>query len=229
MVNRLIVLTLVALTGQGFAQSRGLGPRAPAMASQRYDIGVQLYTDGRYADAAREFRVAQAVMPDSSHVAFNLARSLERAGDLEASYEVYGRYLELETDETQRGEVELVRAALRKSIDRRPPPESTGDWRPVTGWSAMGAGVAALVVGAVFHAQAADTADRGAALGPGRQDTAADLDDDLKGEQAGMWLGYGLGAILVATGAALLAWPEDEGVVFTPTGGGAVARWTVRW
>ncbi len=35
------------------------------MADQRYRIGVKLYMDGRYADAAREFEVALDLYPQS--------------------------------------------------------------------------------------------------------------------------------------------------------------------
>jgi tetratricopeptide (TPR) repeat protein len=122
---------LVVLTGQGLAQSQGLGPDAPAMAKQRYTIGAQLYRQGRYAEAAREFQVAQAIMPNSAKLAFNVARSLERSGELQAAYEMYGRYLELETDPKQRRQVMLVRAVLKETLDpQEPGPQPKGATRP---------------------------------------------------------------------------------------------------
>ena len=230
--------------GQVLAQSGGLGPTAPPMAAQRYEIGVRLYTDGRYADAAREFRVAQELMPDSPQLAFNIARCLERSGEVQSAYDAYGRYLELETDPAERAEVERVRAGLRRTLAERRAeqaakpvaeplgavaPVEGGDWRPMAGWTALGVGVAGLVVGAVFHSAAAETADAGAALGPGRQDTADSLQSDLETEQALMFVGYGVGAALVATGAAILAWPTDGDVALGPTGRGAAVRWRVRF
>ena len=252
-MGRHILLLLLLSAPHALAQSRGLGPDAPPMAQSRYDIGVQLYTAGQYAEAAREFRVARTLMPTSPQIAFNLARCLERAGALEEAYEAYGEYLALERDEKARSEVEQVRAVLKATIARRnaerveaeaiidhevrPEPEpdpktgpDDGEWRTVTGWSALGAGVAGLVVGGIFHAKAAETADAGASLGPGRQETADALEDDLNAQQVGMWIGYGLGAALVATGAALLAWPEDQTTMtLVPAADGAFASWAVRW
>ncbi len=264
------------------------------MAVQRYEIGVQQYTDGRYLDAVREFRIARELMPSSPQIAFNLARSLERAGDLEQAFVVYGRYLELETDPNQRAEVKRVRDILRQTLDNRTAKltvstdpagarvtvddwthsnrtpttlqvspgrhtvtltlggyaedeheidaeaESTltlsveldraTDWQVAGGWTALGMGAAGLVVGGIFHVQAAGTADAGADLGHGRQQTADSLQDDLETEQAVMWVGYGLGAALIATGAAMLAWPDDAGGVGVgPSEGGAAVTWRARW
>lgn len=279
---------------QAAAQSRGLGPDAPPMAAQRYAVGVQLYAEGRHVEAAREFRTALELLPRSSQIAFNLARCLERAGDLQEAFAVYGRYLELETDAAERAQVERVRAVIRQTIEARTarlevsstpagalltvdgrahptrtptvvevspgrhtvtlrlggfvddervletPARATvaldveldrvADWRVAGGWTALGMGAAGLVVGGIFHVQAAGTADAGASLGNGRQRTAEALQSDLETEQAVMWVGYGLGAALLATGAAMLAWPTDGGGVSAgPSEGGAGVTWRARW
>ena len=103
----------------GLLQGPGptLGDNAPEMANQRYRIGVKLYQEGRYADAAREFEVGLDLYPQSPRLAFNLGRALERAGELHGSIAAYRRYLGLETDVKQKAEVERIVAALARRLD----------------------------------------------------------------------------------------------------------------
>lgn len=87
------------------------------MAEQRYRIGVKLYMDGRYGDAAREFEVALDLYPKSARLAFNLGRAMERAGELHGAVAAYRRYIALEPDAAQRAEVERIIAALSRRLD----------------------------------------------------------------------------------------------------------------
>lgn len=310
----LMILLLSCIFTRVDAQERGLGDDAPEVANQRYGIGVQLYLEGKYAEAAREFRVAQKLVPNSPKLAYNIARCDERAGELPAALESYELYLRLAPTAEDRAEVEAVIAGIRAELDARkgkvvitseppgasvfldgdletasgqtpltvrldagshavrlvldgfrphdqvvdlaekatipmsvtlmpvggaaaptasvaeekPAPAPDSDWKPIAGWSLVGAGVAGLVVGAVFHAQASSTHDEGSALGPGRDDERAALQSDLDSQQTLMWTGYGLGAALGAAGAALLLWPDDDASVALAPGPGGLAAWG-RW
>jgi tetratricopeptide (TPR) repeat protein len=94
-----------------------LGPEAPPAADQRYRIGRQLYRDGRFADAAAEFRAALAMFPKSAKLAFNLARSLERAGDLAGAIEHYRLYTKLDPQAGDRAEIEALIPTLRARLE----------------------------------------------------------------------------------------------------------------
>ncbi len=99
------------------APPRSLGEDAPAMAESRYHIGVRLYQEGRYADAAREFKVGLDLYPKSARLAFNLGRARERAGQIPGAIEAYRLYLGLERDAGQRAEVERVIGALEAQLE----------------------------------------------------------------------------------------------------------------
>lgn len=72
---------------------RTLEVGAPVPAQQRYVLGRDLYFAGNYSAAAAEFRGALAMFPTSPKLAFNLARSEERAGRLAEAVEAYEIYL----------------------------------------------------------------------------------------------------------------------------------------
>jgi len=108
---------VVGLLSGGAPTVRSLGDDAPDMANQRYRIGVALYANGRYAEAAREFEVALDLYPTSPRLAFNLGRALERAGELHGAVSAYRRYLGLERDPAQRAEVERIISALARRLD----------------------------------------------------------------------------------------------------------------
>lgn len=109
------------------------------------------------------------------------------------------------------------------------PPEAPTPWRPALGWTFAGIGLAATGVGAFFHAAAAETAEEGDALGPGRQARASELNDELERQEAWTVTGYAVGGALLAAGVTLLLWPEGEAdgapsVRISPTATGLVVR-----
>lgn len=271
-----------------------LGPDAPPLAEQRYQIALRLYAEGQYAAAAREFRVALKIVPGSARLAYNLARSLERAGDTGPAIDAYERYLERAPQAADRADVEKVLAVLREELvqaevvaevstvptgarlylDDAPTPSGTSPialrlrpgphrvraelaghervrrtleavagvplaveitlpvlagapeppaadstvapapetgWRPVTGWSLVGAGALATALGVYFTLEGVDAADGSEGLGPQDDARRADLEDQLGGAELGMGLGYGLGAAMIGTGIVLLLWPDESG------------------
>jgi tetratricopeptide (TPR) repeat protein len=78
----------------------------------RYRLGISLYTEGRFAEAAREFEVCAGMLPASAKLPYNAARSWERAGDVERAVRQYRRYLEVAPQAADRAEVEGAIAAL---------------------------------------------------------------------------------------------------------------------
>lgn len=89
---------------------------APPQAEQRYRIGVELYRAKKYADAAREFRVAFKLYPRSPKLAYNLARCLERSNQPTEAVEAYRRYLALAPKADDRAQVEGYIAALLETL-----------------------------------------------------------------------------------------------------------------
>ncbi len=285
-----LVAALVGLGSPALAAERALGAGAPEAAEQRYQIGLQMYRAGRFAEAAREFRVALTMVPDSARLAYNLARSLERSDQLEAAIEHYQLYLRLSPRADDKASVEATIAALQRTLAEQdgtlalttspagavvtldgkslgltplskavrpgkhtlavtlaahgpveqsvevkagettqlalvltpdpvtaPPPtvaaEAPADdasWRPIAGWSAVGVGVALVGLGVAFNVAANGTVDDAGALRLGDEAEHGALSDDLDQQRALMYVGYGLGAALVAGGMAVLLWPEDD-------------------
>lgn len=92
---------------------------APARAEQggaedqavaHHERGLEHYQAGRYAEAAREFEAAQALLPAPENL-FNLARCYERLGDVARAIAMFERYVEadLPPDRRARGQAELER------------------------------------------------------------------------------------------------------------------------
>ncbi len=125
---RLLLILLLPLAA--LATSRSLGPDAPKAAEVRYKAGIELYRAGKYDEAAREFLVAQKLHPDSARLAFNLARSLERASRATEAAKAYELYLSLEPEAKDRAEVEKIVAALRELAEGQLPLLEIGSTPP---------------------------------------------------------------------------------------------------
>jgi hypothetical protein len=119
----LFCLALVAGPGgAAYAQGgRTLGPGAPALAEQRYQLGLKLYASGDYEKAADEFRTAAAIFPASPRLAYNLGRTLERLERLEEAVASYREYLRLAPNAEDRADVERLAAALDERISAARP------------------------------------------------------------------------------------------------------------
>jgi tetratricopeptide (TPR) repeat protein len=205
------------------AAPRELEPGAPPLATQRYRTGIEMYLRGDYAGAAREFKVAQALAPDSAKLAYNLARSLERAGDVPGAVVAYRRYLAVAPQATDRADVERVLAVLER--EAAPAPASAEPARPdlvaeapverssespdglgareLGVWGlAAGAGAAAIV-GIVFAVRASDAKSAADKLSPAETRKHDRLQDTYETGQLGAGIGFGLAAAL-GLGAGVL-------------------------
>jgi len=118
----LSLLALLSLLPGGVAAQtpRGLGADAPPVAESRYQSGLRLYRAGQFAAAADEFRVALA-MHRVPKLAYNLARSLERAGDLSGAIEHYRLYLKLAPGAADRDEIKRLIPILEDRLRAKYP------------------------------------------------------------------------------------------------------------
>ncbi len=94
---------------------------APPLAVQRYQNGRQLYGAGDLAGAAAEFRSALTLFPNSAKLAFNLARVLERLGEIQEASSMYRRYLGLAPQAEDRANIEALAAALEARVEAERP------------------------------------------------------------------------------------------------------------
>ncbi|MCK6576159.1 PEGA domain-containing protein [Myxococcota bacterium] len=98
-----------------------LEPGAPPLATQRYQNGRRLYAAGDLPGAAAEFRSALTLWPSSPKLAFNLARTLERQGELGEAVGLYRRYLELSPTADDRATVSALATALEARVEAERP------------------------------------------------------------------------------------------------------------
>jgi hypothetical protein len=110
-----VLALLMGGVGVAPADAAGLEAGAPSAAQARYKIGRDLYRKGRFAEAAAEFKVALGLFP-SAVLAYNLARSAERAALLDDAILAYERYLELSVGAD---DAETVRALVAVLKDQR--------------------------------------------------------------------------------------------------------------
>ena len=303
-----VAVLLFAVAAPPALAARGLPPDAPAAAEQRYQIGLGLYRQKRYAEAAREFRVAFELYPKSPKLAYNLGRCLERADKPQGAIEAYRTYLKLAPNAKDRTEVlgfvkaleDVVRKALPELVlssdpegaavaidgdavsgktplrvrlapgshvvrfslgDARetrtvevaagrqnavhvelpvtvvtpapsPPPapdapvsERGPTWMTWAGVGALALGVGGGVLGVLQLSAAQDSVDKSGEL-TGDDPERGQLEDDLQSQQALMWVGFGAGAALLATGATLIVLDlnGDETTALLPAPGGAALR-----
>lgn len=220
------------------ATAQGLGPDAPAAAQQRYDIGRQLYRDGDYAGAAREFKVALK-LHETPRLAYNLARSLERSDEIHHAIEAYETYLRLAPGAEDAQQVRATIAALREAHPTPEPEAEAADGtsaRPAEAsnpwpWVAFGVGAVGLGAGVYFATRSsAALDDRDASIDAGEGRTVVEgHQDDAEGAQTLGIVGWSLAAVGVAAGVTLLLLDDDDGGdVALQVGPGAVglsARW----
>jgi hypothetical protein len=113
-----------------------VGPLAPAparaeqggaeeQAVAHHERGLELYQASQYADAAREFEAAHALLAAPENL-FNLARCYERLGDLPRAIAMFEQYVQadLPPDRRARGQAELER--LRAAVGGAAPQPAPG-------------------------------------------------------------------------------------------------------
>jgi tetratricopeptide (TPR) repeat protein len=95
--------------------------QAMAQAKQHFETGRNAYNAGDYVTAIREFKTAEALRP-SPILDYNIGLANEKLGKRRVAVKYYRRYLELQPNASNKGEVDGKIAALEAEIAQQPPP-----------------------------------------------------------------------------------------------------------
>jgi tetratricopeptide (TPR) repeat protein len=223
-----VLLQATLLCAPARAQTRKPTDRELAEARQHFEKAEAAKARGEFRTAAVEYLAAYEKFQEPEFF-FNVGEVYRLGGDKRQSLEYYRKYLELDprgrgavaaraaVDELSRelaAEEDAARRAAEAAAARRaqstpappaPPPAPVRDEpRPgrglrIAGLVTAGAGLAAVGAGVFFGLRAS-----------GIEDEAADWDtfdagrfDEGEAAERNMWIAYGVGAALVATGGLL--------------------------
>jgi tetratricopeptide (TPR) repeat protein len=100
------------------AASDASGEQGKALAKSKYQQGVELYRNERYADAVQRFLEADALAP-SAALSFNIARAYEKLGDDAATLRWYRNYLRLNPEAPNAAEVRQSIETLGLSLAKK--------------------------------------------------------------------------------------------------------------
>jgi tetratricopeptide (TPR) repeat protein len=89
-----------------------------AQAKSKYEQGVELYRNARYADAVQLFLEADALSP-SAALSFNIARAYEKLADDAATLRWYRNYLRLNPEAPNRDEVKQSEQTLSLALAKK--------------------------------------------------------------------------------------------------------------
>jgi tetratricopeptide (TPR) repeat protein len=122
-IRALLVVASLGAFGQhaAFAEagaSAGNAETRRAQAKSKYEQGVELYRNERYADAVRFFLEADALSP-SAALSFNIARAYEKLADDAATLRWYRNYLRLNPEAPNRGEVKQSVQTLSLALAKK--------------------------------------------------------------------------------------------------------------
>src|SRR5256714_3280902 len=94
---------------------------ALAQAKQHFEAGKNAYNAGDYVTSIREFKAAEALRP-SPILAYNIGLANEKLGKKRVAVKYYKRYLEMQPNAANKGEVDGKITALEAEIAAQPPP-----------------------------------------------------------------------------------------------------------
>jgi tetratricopeptide (TPR) repeat protein len=100
------------------AASDASAEQGKALAKSKYQQGVELYRNERYADAVQRFLEADALAP-SAALSFNIARAYEKLGDDAATLRWYRNYLRLNPEAPNAAEVRQSIETLGLSLAKK--------------------------------------------------------------------------------------------------------------
>lgn len=139
--------------------------------------------------------------------------SLQRAKSIGFQGEEEKRYTDLNTQLTSKRQPKTV-----EPIEAEDP----NGWRPIVGWSLSGVGLAVVGITAGFqYSDYQKGLDLGCASTPCGTEDRVEY-DNLKDNGTTYAIGYGIGGVMLVSGAGLLVYhymidTEEEAVVITPT------------
>ncbi len=100
------------------------GDDALAQAKQHFETGRNAYNAGDYVTSIREFKAAEALRP-SPILDYNIGLANEKLGKRRVAVKYYKRYLELQPNAANKGEVEAKVQSLEAEIAAQPPAAAT--------------------------------------------------------------------------------------------------------
>src|SRR4051794_7113825 len=98
---------------------------AMAQAKVHFETGRNAYNAGDYVTAIREFKQAEQLRP-SPILDYNIGLANEKLGKRRVAVKYYKRYLELQPNAANKGEVEAKVTSLEAEIAAQPPPAAGG-------------------------------------------------------------------------------------------------------
>jgi hypothetical protein len=121
------VLAVALFVGQSDAGSPdGNAPSAVDQAKTRMETGQQLFAQGRYADAMKEFEAAYAALPYGAFL-YNAALAAEKARDWQRAVAQYERFLQAHPDAPDAPEIRKTVERLKAELSKpAPPPPDAG-------------------------------------------------------------------------------------------------------
>ncbi|MEM9068243.1 MAG: tetratricopeptide repeat protein [Myxococcota bacterium] len=221
MIIRLITVLLLLQATSAFAQEEELSDE-DQRARRLYEVGDDLYSQGRYEEALAAFQEAYE-LSERPLLLFNIANAQERAGHWEEAVESLRAYLP-NADESERSRIESRIESLERRVERLrqqnerpdPPPPPPEESRNLAGPVVLGAGGALLVGGvvlAVLARGARDDVDGACVNVDGRQicpDSArSDVDRD-RGLSIGADVLFVSSAAAIGVGLFLLLRKTDD-------------------
>jgi tetratricopeptide (TPR) repeat protein len=214
--RRLATLLILAAPLQA---TKAVAQTNEAAAKSHYDLGVQDYHDGRFADAIDEFKAADVLHP-SSALSFNIAQCFEKQADLKSARHYYEEYLQRKPAAEDRQSVQTTIASIDAKLAQegnqaapivvttepatQAPGATASEPAPrahkhLVSWILLGAGAVGLIAGGGLNFAAASEANYPTTTQQQGPAVAADY-AQANNLFAGALIGYGVGAALGIAG-----------------------------
>jgi tetratricopeptide (TPR) repeat protein len=131
-MRRAAVLVAVgALIGATLLAQAAVAQGDEAEGRKRYKRGQELYSQGRYLDAAKEFEAGYQVAPRPLFL-LNIGHAYRRAGELSRAKTAYETLLRLQPDLPQRSEVEQYIRTIDDALQANEPAPDLSKGNPNT-------------------------------------------------------------------------------------------------
>lgn len=126
------------------------------IARTEYQKGLKDFKAERYRDALQKFVRVYRLKPHPNLV-YNMARSFEQLKEYKNAAEYYQKYLDINPNAKDRGEVEITIKTMEKLAEERQPKDHQSKERRLmrrVGWGGVALGSALIVGGSLFGVRA---------------------------------------------------------------------------
>lgn len=222
-----VTLAGATATAATVAQEPASSPEADKLSNE----AVEAFGDKRYDEAIDLFNKAYEIDSNPNYL-FNIGRVYEEKGDLKKAVEFYQRFVsqaavDLEAREAATARLKVLREALGQLEEEEKKTDETTTTQPPTqpdpnedkpnrirtqriaGYSLIGVGAAALIVGGVLGGLA--SADADSAENAEFVDDKLRLRDDARGKAQGADALFITGGVLAAVGVVLVVTTLGKG------------------